>query len=142
MQCNLIDGGTGVAKIKIGYLRKAEKVLFLIKIYSMYSKYLQGVEIFAKKISNKTGHVLSMPILVLELCLCIQSAVPGHNFFSQNWKKKSKSEKITFLKLEMYLFKIRNFFIKIWQMTFIIWKFSFQKQKRPIFLFRKFLFKI
>ena len=29
MQCNLIDGGTGVAKIKIGYLRKAEKVLFL-----------------------------------------------------------------------------------------------------------------
>ena len=46
MQCNLIDGGTGVAKIKIGYLRKAEKVLFFIK---MYSKYLQGVEIFAKK---------------------------------------------------------------------------------------------
>ena len=93
MQCNLIDGGRGVAKIKIGYLRKAEKVLFFIKMYSMYSKYLQGVEIFAKKISNKTGHVLSMPILVLELCLCIQSAVPGHNFFSKNWKKNPNLKK-------------------------------------------------
>ena len=28
-------------------------------MYSMYSKYLQGVGIFAKKISNKAGHVLS-----------------------------------------------------------------------------------
>ena len=62
-------------------------------MYSMYSKYLQGVEIFAKKISNKTGHVLSMPILVLELCLCIQSAVPGHNFFFPKLEKNPNLKK-------------------------------------------------
>ena len=47
----------GVATIKTDHLRKVEQYFFM-KMYSMYSKYIQGVGIFAKKKSNLMDQVL------------------------------------------------------------------------------------